>query len=86
MKLHQDVALFGFIWMMIRRLRRVDRLVDVETPRAPGTRARPGGNVAAGVSLAVMGRAANLGGEIRHPEILAARRSRGARRAIRIDS
>ena len=48
MKLHQDVALFGFSWMMSCRLRRVDRLVDVETSRPPGTRARPGGDAAAG--------------------------------------
>jgi hypothetical protein len=71
-RIHQDVALFGFAWMEFagfvawvalwqwrRRGRAARGLVPVATALLI-------------VSLAVMGRAANLGGEIRHPEIRAA--------------
>jgi len=69
-KVHQDAALIGFtvtefagfvawvaLWQSRRRGRAARGLVPVVT-------------VLLVVALAVMGRAANLGGEIRHPEIL----------------
>jgi hypothetical protein len=68
-RLHQDVALFGFTWMEFagfigwvalwqarRRGRAAAGLVAVVT-------------VLTAVALIVMARAANLGGDIRHPEI-----------------
>jgi hypothetical protein len=70
-RLHQDAALFGFaltefagfvawagLWQSRRRGRPAPGLVAAVT-------------VLLVVALAVMGRAANLGGEIRHPEIRA---------------
>ena len=70
-KVHQDAALIGFtvmefagfvgwiaLWQWRRRGRAANGLVPIAT-------------VLLIVSLAVMGRAANLGGEIRHPEIRA---------------
>jgi hypothetical protein len=70
-RLHQDAALFGFaltefagfvawagLWQSRRRGRPAPGLVAAVT-------------VLLVVTLAVMGRAANLGGEIRHPEIRA---------------
>jgi hypothetical protein len=67
--LHQDVALFGFIWMEFAGF--VGWVALWQARR----RGRAGaGMVAAAtgltiVALVVMGRAANLGGDIRHPEI-----------------
>ena len=54
------------------RLRRVDRLVDNGDDTGALRRGLvPAATVLLVMSLVVMGRAANLGGEIRHPEILA---------------
>lgn len=71
MKLHQDAALYGFVmtefagfvawvalWQSRRRGRSATGLVVAAT-------------VLSALSLAIMGRAANLGGDIRHPEIRA---------------
>jgi hypothetical protein len=71
MRLHQDVALIGFtvlefsgfvawlaLWQSTRRGRPVRSMVIATT-------------VLAVLSIAIMGRAATLGGEIRHPEIRA---------------
>jgi len=70
--LHQDVALFGFAWLELAGF--VGWAALWQTRRR-GRAAS--GMVAATVvllalSLGVMGRAATLGGEIRHPEIRAA--------------
>lgn len=71
-RLHQDAALFGFVltefaafvgWVALWQSRRRGR-------PAPGLVAAV--TVLLVVALAVMGRAATLGGEIRHPEIRAA--------------
>ena len=71
MRLHQDVALWGFIWIEFAGF--VAWLALWQT-RRHGRAAR--GLVAAStvllvVSIVIMGRAGNLGGEIRHPEIRA---------------
>jgi hypothetical protein len=67
--LHQDVALFGFIWMEFAGF---IAWVALWQARRRGRAAA--GMVAAAtaltiVALVVMSRAANLGGDIRHPEI-----------------
>ena len=71
-KLHQDVALFGFVWMecagfiawaALWQWRRRGRAAKGMVPVAMTLLI---------VALVVMGRAANLGGEIHHPEIVAA--------------
>jgi len=67
--LHQDVALFGFIWMEFAGF---IGWVALWQARRRGRAAA--GMVAAAtaltiVALVVMSRAANLGGDIRHPEI-----------------
>jgi hypothetical protein len=67
--LHQDVALFGFIWMEFAGF---IGWVALWQARRRGRAAA--GMVAAAtaltmVALLVMSRAANLGGDIRHPEI-----------------
>jgi len=69
---HQDAALLGFAvmefagfigWLALWQTRRRGRAASGLVPAA---------TVLLVVALAVMGRAANLGGEIRHPEIRAA--------------
>ena len=70
-KIHQDVALFGFGWMMTAGF---VAWAALWTWRRHGRAARglvPAATLLLVMSLVVMGRAANLGGEIRHPEILA---------------
>jgi hypothetical protein len=68
-RLHQDVALFGFTWMEFAGF---IAWVALWQARRRG-RAAAGMVVAATalttVALVVMARAANLGGDIRHPEI-----------------
>ncbi len=68
-RLHQDVAIFGFTWLefsgfvawfALWRARRHGRAANGLTIAA---------FLLAIMSLVVMGRAANLGGDIRHPEI-----------------
>jgi hypothetical protein len=70
-RLHQDVALYGFIWLefagffawlalwQTRRLGRAPRAIIAAS------------TLLLAVSILIMGRAGNLGGEIRHPEIRA---------------
>jgi len=70
MKLHQDVALFGFIWMMIAGFVAWTALWTWRRHGRPGRGLVPAATLLLVMSLVVMGRAANLGGEIRHPEIL----------------
>jgi len=70
--LHQDVALFGFIWMMIAGFVAWIALWTWRRHGRPGRGLVPVATLLLLMSLVVMGRAANLGGEIRHPEILAA--------------
>jgi hypothetical protein len=70
-RLHQDVALWGFIWIELAGF--VAWMALWQTRRY-GRAAR--GVVAVStllliVSIVIMGRAGNLGGEIRHPEIRA---------------
>ena len=70
-RLHQDVALWGFIWI---ELAGFFAWLALWQTRRHGRAAR--GLVAAStllllVSIVIMGRAGNLGGEIRHPEIRA---------------
>jgi len=69
--MHQDAALFGFMlvefagflaWIALWRWRRHGQ---------PGPGLVPAVMILMVLSLGVMGRAANLGGEIRHPEIRA---------------
>jgi hypothetical protein len=69
MRIHQDAALIGFTvaelagfvaWIALWQSRRHGRAAPAIVPTVVGLTA---------VSLALMGRAANLGGEIRHPEI-----------------
>jgi hypothetical protein len=76
--MHQDAALIGFAvmefagfvaWVALWQWRRRGTALGAGLP-APGLVAAA--TVLLAVSLAVMGRAANLGGEIRHPEIRAA--------------
>jgi hypothetical protein len=72
MAIHQDAALYGFIvaelagfvaWIGLWQSRRRGRAAAAIVPAVV---------VLTAASLVVMGRAANLGGEIRHPEIGAA--------------
>ena len=70
MKLHQDVALFGFIWMMIAGFVAWTALWTWRRHGQPGRGLVPAATLLLIMALIVMGRAANLGGEIRHPEIL----------------
>ena len=70
-KLHQDVALFGFGWMMIAGFVAWTALWTWRRHGRPGRGLVPAATLLLLMSLVVMGSAANLGGEIRHPEILA---------------
>ena len=70
-KIHQDVALFGFGWMMIAAFVGWTALWTWRRHGRPGRGLVPAATFLLVMSLVVMGRAANLGGEIRHPEILA---------------
>jgi hypothetical protein len=70
-RLHQDVALWGFIWLELAGF--VAWLALWQTRRYGSA---PRSVIAAStllllVSIVIMGRAGNLGGEIRHPEIRA---------------
>jgi hypothetical protein len=71
MDAHEDAALFGFVWMQITGL--AAWLALWQSRRVPTLpRASVGAVLLLSVvTLAVMARAATLGGEIRHPEILA---------------
>jgi hypothetical protein len=71
MKIHQDVALFGFGWMMMAGFVAWAALWTWRRHGRPGRGLVPAATLLLMMSLIVMGRAANLGGEIRHPEILA---------------
>jgi hypothetical protein len=70
-KIHQDVALFGFGWMMIAGFAAWTALWTWRRHGRPGRGLVPISTLLLVMALVVMGRAANLGGEIRHPEILA---------------
>ena len=72
MKIHQDVALFGFSWMMIAGFVAWTALWTWRRHGRPGRGLVPASTLLLVIALVVMGRAANLGGEIRHPEITAA--------------
>ena len=72
MKIHQDVALFGFSWMMIAGFVAWSALWTWRRHGRPGRGLVPAATLLLVIALVVMGRAANLGGEIRHPEITAA--------------
>jgi hypothetical protein len=81
-RLHQDVALWGFIWIELAGF--VAWLALWQT-RRHGRAAR--GLVAAStllllVSIVIMGRAGNLGGEIRHPEIRAVAQTEADAKAL----
>jgi hypothetical protein len=68
-KIHQDVAFFGFIWMMIAGFVGWTALWTWRRHGRPGRGLVPAATLLLLMSLVVMGRAANLGGDIRHPEI-----------------
>ena len=70
-KTHQDVALFGFGWMMIAGFVAWAALWTWRRHGRPGRGLVPAATLLLVVAFIVMGSAANLGGEIRHPEILA---------------
>jgi hypothetical protein len=70
-KIHQDVALFGFGWMMITGFVAWIALWQWRRHGRPGRGLVAASTLLLVMTLVVMGRAANLGGEIRHPEILA---------------
>ena len=70
-KIHQDVALFGFGWMMIAGFIAWTALWTWRRHGRPGRGLVPAATLLLVMTLVVMGSAANLGGEIRHPEILA---------------
>jgi hypothetical protein len=68
-RLHQDVALYGFTWMEFAAF---IGWVALWQARRLGRSARglvPAATALLIVALVVMARAANLGGDIRHPEI-----------------
>ena len=69
-KIHQDVALFGFGWMMMAGFVAWTALWQWRRHGRPGRGLVPAATLLLVMTLVVMGRAANLGGEIRHPEIL----------------
>lgn len=68
---HETAALFAFVWMQITGF--VAWLALWQSRRLPRPPRATVGIVLvlAAITLAVMGRAASIGGEIRHPEILA---------------
>ena len=70
-KIHQDVALFGFGWMMITGFVAWIALWQWRRHGRPGRGLVATSTLLLVMTLVVMGRAANLGGEIHHPEILA---------------
>lgn len=71
-RIHQDVALFGFSWMMLAGFAAWSALWTWRRHGRPGRGLVPASTVLLVIALVVMGRAANLGGDIRHPEIAAA--------------
>lgn len=71
-RLHEDVALFGFAWMEIAGFVAWVALWQIRRKSAPTARGLTiASTLLLVVALVVMSRAANLGGEIRHPEIRA---------------
>jgi hypothetical protein len=81
-RVHQDAALAGFVvtefagfvaWVALWQYRRHGRAARGLVPAA---------TLLTFAALAIMGRAANLGGEIRHPEILAAASADAAASAV----
>lgn len=72
MKLHQDVALFGFTWMEFAGFIAWAALWQWRRRGSPAKGMVPAATALLFMSLVVMGSAATLGGEIRHPEIVAA--------------
>jgi hypothetical protein len=70
--LHQDVALFGFAWMELAGFAAWVALWQWRRRGAASRGLVIATTVLLVVALAVMGRAANLGGGIRHPEIMGA--------------
>ena len=71
-KIHQDVALFGFAWMEFAGFVGWVALWQWRRRGRPARGLVPAATLLLAMALVVMGRAANLGGEIRHPEIVAA--------------
>jgi uncharacterized membrane protein len=81
-RLHQDVALWGFIWIELAGF--VAWLALWQTRRHGRA---PRSVIAAStllliVSIVIMGRAGNLGGEIRHPEIRAVAQTEADSKAL----
>ena len=71
-KIHQDVALFGFGWMEFAGFVAWITLWQWRRRGRPARGLVPAATLLLLMALVVMGRAANLGGDIRHPEIRAA--------------
>jgi hypothetical protein len=72
MRIHQDVALFGFSWMEFAGFIAWAALWGWRRHGSPPKGLVPAATALLVVALVVMGRAANLGGDIRHPEIAVA--------------
>jgi hypothetical protein len=70
-KIHQDVALFGFSWMELAGFVAWVALWQWRRRGRPARGLVPAATLLLLMALVVMGRAANLGGDIRHPEIRA---------------
>jgi hypothetical protein len=68
-KIHQDVALFGFSWMALAGFVAWVALWQWRRRGRPARGLVPAATLLLVMALVVMGRAANLGGDIRHPEI-----------------
>jgi uncharacterized membrane protein len=70
---HESAALFGFIWMMITGLVAWLGLWQSRRNARPSRAAVGAVLVLSVVTMAIMARAATIGGEIRHPEIVTTR-------------
>jgi hypothetical protein len=70
-RIHQDVALFGFSWMEFAGFIAWAALWQWRRRGRAAKGMVPAATLLLMMALVVMGRAANLGGEIHHPEILA---------------
>ncbi len=68
-RIHQDVALYGFTWMEFAGFIGWIALWQARRHGAATRGLVPATTVLLVVSLVVMARAANLGGDIRHPEL-----------------